>query len=853
MTLVCLSIDRVDSIIKSNNEYGGKIMWIIYKYTIKSILEKKLRTLLIILAISLSGALFIVSNELSAQIARIYEVQSKQQIGEVELQIKPNKHSPSNVINDKLAKNVSKVQALIPVFYGKGEYKSNYKTYDIWNLVGYHLEDYKQINTLTLKTQKNVETFKGAKLIISDKTAERYGITLGQTIELKINGIKKRLKVVGIAKAEGIFANESNGAYGLLPLEEISEYYGGNGKPNTLYVNGEADITESEMIARLKKIYPRYDVEETFNAEQLKAQMSWITQPFMLMTIIVIFISAFIIYSTFKVIMLEKMPIVGTFRSVGASQRVMTGVLLLEALGYGILGGGFGVPAGSILTQVIVSGILGDTSIKVESVKIGTMLGGFCLSVLVALVSTLIPIIQVSKISLKDIVLGHEKKSKKSEVKSAMVGIIIILIALGLSKIEDARYNMLTSISGLLLIIYGIIAILPLGVNYASRIIDKGFRYIFGNIGRLAAKNIRGNKSVLNTITLITLAISVVMIINTVSQNLSEQVIQAYDNIYQCDMEVEMEHMDINKIKSIQSVSGVQGVSKCIYQSGIECDETAMDLSLMGVEDLDFYKYVDLKLQQEGNSLLAKLQKGRYIIISEILARKYQLTIGDTLTFHFDNQVRKYTIIGTMDNIWNNGFMCLVPIKYLKQDIDQDYYTTAYVKIQETADINEVLRLIKERYRASSVQANTVVQMCKDNAESNANLMKMISVFGVLTLVIAIIGVVNNLLISFIERRKGLAVLRSVGMSKKQLKKMIFVEALGSGLISGLAGIVGSVLLLFVLGEVLFALNLPIKVEMIPELFVIYFFGASVITVIGTALPARSVPKLNIIECIKFE
>ena len=690
-------------------------------------------------------------------------------------------------------------------------------------------------------------------MIISDKTAERYGIHLGNTIELKMNQVKRRLKVVGIAKAEGIFANEAGGCYGLLPLDSLSQYYEGDGKPNVLYVNGEKNISKTEVISRLKKIYPRYDVEETFDAEQLNSQMAWITQPFILMTIIVIFISAFIIYSTFKVIMLEKMPVVGTFRSVGASQRVMTGVLLLEALGYGILGGVLGVLGGSSLIRFIVSGILGGTTIKAEGVKLFTLIGGFCLSIVVALISTLIPIIQVSRISLKDIVLGHEKKSKKSELKGAAIGILIILLALGLSKIEDARYNMLTSISGLLLIIYGIIAMLPLIVNQASNGIEKGFKYLFGNIGKLAAKNIKGNKSVLNSITLITLAISVVMIINTVSQNLSTQVIKAYDNIYQCDMEVEMEHMDIKKIKSVQSISGVQGVSKCMYQRDIECDQTIMDLSIMGIEDLDFYKYVDLKLQQEGNSLLAKLQKGRYVIISEILARKYQLKIGDPLTFHFDNQVREYTIIGTMDNIWNNGFMCLIPIKYFKQDLEENYYTTAYVKVRENANTNEVAQLIKERYRAAGVEVRTVVEMCKDNADSNANLMKMISVFGVLTLVIGMIGVVNNLLISFIERRKGLAVLRSVGMSKKQLIKMIFVEALGSGFISGVAGIAGSILMLFVLGDVLFALNLPIKVEMVPELFVIYFFGASAITVIGTSLPARSVPKLNIIECIKFE
>ena len=828
-------------------------MWIIYKYTLNSILEKKLRTLLIILAISLSGALFIVSNELSDHIAKIYEKQYKEQIGEVDLTIKPNDHSPSKWINEKLIKDIPQVEERIPVCYAKGDYKRSQKQYDIWDLKGYDLENYQSVNKLLLSSEDSLLPFEGGKIIISEKTASTYQIQLGSTIELKIGKVKRRLKVVGIARAEGIFANEASGCNGLMPLEALSDYCGGNGKGNTLYLKCREGKSKAEVIEKLKKIYPKYDVEETFNAEEFSSQMTWITQPFMLMTIIVIFISAFIIYSTFKVIMLEKMPIVGTFRSVGASQRVMTGVLLLEALCYGILGGLLGVGAGNLLIRFIVTGIVGDSSLAVEGVKIQTMIGGFVLSIVVALLSTLLPIARVSKISLKDIVLGNERKSKKSEVRGAVIGIIVSLVALGISRIDDARYNMITSISGLLLMIYAIISILPLVVNKVSRIVEKGFKLLFGNIGELSGKNLKDNKSVLNSITLITLAISVIMIISTVSENLSSQVIQAYDNIYKCDMEVEMNSMDIKKIQSLRSVPGVQGVSKCMYQRDFECDQTIMNLSLMAVEDLDFYKYLDLKLQQEGNSLLIKLQKGRYVIVSEILARKYHLGVGDILTFHFDHQVRDYTIIGTMDNIWNNGFMCLVPIKYFKQDVGESYYTTAYVTVKEDVDIEKVAQQIKERYRHASVDVNTVAKMCKENAESNANLMKMISVFGGLTLVIGMIGVVNNLFISFIERRKSLAVLRSIGMSNKQLLKMIFTEALGSGMISGMAGMIASILLMIILGDVLFALNLPVKVEMIPRLFVVYFFGASMITVIGTTLPARSVPKLNIIECIKFE
>lgn len=60
--------------------------------------------------------------------------------------------------------------------------------------------------------------------------------------------------------------------------------------------------------------------------------------------------------------------------------------------------------------------------------------------------------------------------------------------------------------------------------------------------------------------------------------------------------------------------------------------------------------------------------------------------------------------------------------------------------------------------------------------------------FSLLALLIGIFGVFNNLIISFLERRRSLAVLRSVGMSKNQALKMFFIEALTGGLIGGIIG-----------------------------------------------------------------
>lgn len=131
--------------------------------------------------------------------------------------------------------------------------------------------------------------------------------------------------------------------------------------------------------------------------------------------------------------------------------------------------------------------------------------------------------------------------------------------------------------------------------------------------------------------------------------------------------------------------------------------------------------------------------------------------------------------------------------------------------------------------------------------------MGMINAFAILAMLIGIIGVVNNLVISFIERQQSIAILRSIGMSKRQVLGMIFIEALGSGLIGAIGGIIGGILVMLNMDAVLSALNLPVKMEIIPQLFISYLVGGALITLIGSILPAKRSSKLQIIEAIKYE
>lgn len=190
----------------------------------------------------------------------------------------------------------------------------------------------------------------------------------------------------------------------------------------------------------------------------------------------------------------------------------------------------------------------------------------------------------------------------------------------------------------------------------------------------------------------------------------------------------------------------------------------------------------------------------------------------------------------------------------MKRDMQKNYFDLAYISVKDGISADQVSEeLDQELQKITWTYMMTIEAITQNNQESNAALMSMISIFAILAMVIGVVGVVNNLMISFIERKQNIAMMRSVGMSKAQVLKMIFIEGLGSGVIGGICGLVGGVLVTEIMNYVLQALDQVITMKIVPGLFLGYFIGGMLITVIGSIIPARGSSKLNIIEAIKYE
>ncbi|MHB1393520.1 MAG: ABC transporter permease [Clostridia bacterium] len=134
------------------------------------------------------------------------------------------------------------------------------------------------------------------------------------------------------------------------------------------------------------------------------------------------------------------------------------------------------------------------------------------------------------------------------------------------------------------------------------------------------------------------------------------------------------------------------------------------------------------------------------------------------------------------------------------------------------------------------------------NLRENKSVLNNISL---LAMGISALLIINT--ISFIERKRSLAMFRSVGMSKVQIIKMIFIEALSGGLIGGAVGVFSGVVNISVIPYVMRAIDMPIPIHYSAVLMINSLIGGAAVTLIASVSPALKSSRLNVIEAVKYE
>ncbi|RNI21057.1 ABC transporter permease [Flexivirga caeni] len=644
------------------------------------------------------------------------------------------------------------------------------------------------------------------QVALNDSAAKKAHLSVGDTTKLVVaNGTGKPMQVtiVGISKSVADTTGYVQVSFQKATAERL---FSDGSHASSVSISAQPGTSSDQLVAQLKAKFPQYKIETGAQVRKdAKAAINGFLQVFNYILLafagIGLVVGTFLIYNTFSMIVAQRVRELALLRSIGASKRQISRSVLLEALVIGLVGGlvglgvGIGIAAGlKALLSASGSGLPSSSLVIGPTPVIACLVVG----VVVTTISAWFPARRASKVSPVEAMREGQTDGQSSILVRTIIGLVfavfgIVLIAGAAASKGGGGPAGLVGLGGVLLVI----AIVLAGPAISRPVIRLvGFlARPFGKIGQLARTNaVRNPRRTAATAFSLTLGLMLVAVIGTMGSSLKGSIEQAVKSDITGDLIVSPQNTAALPTGVGQDVRSVQGVGTVVQMLNM-LDATGNGKSVNGAVGVSgdlasVFKYTMI----QGSSTIHP----EGMLISDKMAKddgwKVGQTIGLTTKAGTSAQVPITGIYKA--NTFSSG--ALVGISAYDKLVPAQLRSTnvVIINVAQGAKVSTVenrVGLAMKDYLTVRVQ--TKEQFANSNASSiNQLLVVLYGMLG-LALVIAVLGIINTLALSVVERRREIGMLRAVGMARAQVRRMIYVESILIALFGALLGMVVGVVI----------------------------------------------------------
>lgn len=315
-------------------------MRIVLKHIIHNILEKRLRSAIVLLTILLSTLILFIGLSLNEIINNTYTTMLQGSYGTANVVV--SKKAEDGIPfyeSTKLDLADIHIDNRLDMIQASGKSVLN-DEHIIVTLYGLDLQGALELQIVDILTGS--QELEGNSVMISQKTSSTYDLAVGDRIDVSSGSNSYDFTIAAISKSDGIYYSEMGDILLLAQPDQVTEILGGGDMVSSTLL--EVPDTELDRaITSLTETNQGFTVQKSSAADTIMRDEQTFQTVMMLAIIIIVLISAYVISSLSKLIITERMPVLATFRSVGASKGMMNRVLMLEFFMYGVIGAGLGI------------------------------------------------------------------------------------------------------------------------------------------------------------------------------------------------------------------------------------------------------------------------------------------------------------------------------------------------------------------------------------------------------------------------------------------------------------------------------------------------------------------------------
>lgn len=694
--------------------------------------------------------------------------------------------------------------------------------------------------------------------------AKSLGVKVGDSVDLMTRLGNKTTHVVGLYTLHGVAA-ASQGVEMLMPLSAAQVLYRTMNRLGAIQIVLKPGADIAQVKAEISKLLPPgVTVQPPAARSQMAEETSLSTQQGLNMArAFSLLVSVFIIANTFLIAVTQLRKQLGIMRAIGATRRQVALLVFQQALLMGLIGTILGSVVGVVVAHYLnhAMGELYVTTLPPIKLTPAPFIWAAAIGLIISMLGAALPARKASHSSpmeaIRDTVPGANEGVARGLVLTG--GIMVVVCSAILAASIRGSLSMEIAVWGAVLLLIGMVLMLPIALPWLSQVASWVLRPWMWLEARLARRQLLRHRS------RTTLTVGVVFIAISTGIGLANSVIDNVQNVRDwyhktiivdfylratgpsmaTGLAADMPDTIDAEVKQIPYITASDTSRFMIVKAAGK----QVSLIIRGYDN-DKLQMFDL-VSGDPTTVRESLKKGE-TVIGSVLAQRTKLKVGDDITMQTRNGDEKFRIAAVVNDYQAGGLTMYLDREFARKLFDIGGVDAYLINADPAhkAEVRDALQKVADKY-GLELRTSSDVQQKIDSMMSGvvAGLWGMVFIL----LLVAAFGVANTLMMAVLEQTREFGLLRVVAMTRGQIRKTIFAQALVIGLLALVPGVfagVGVAYLIHLATQPV--IGHPVKFETHPMLMVGGLVFGLLIVVVAAWVPAERASRLELTTALRM-
>lgn len=708
-------------------------------------------------------------------------------------------------------------------------------------------------------------------VLLSQPVADRYGLRPGDRITLLVGGYRRSALIVGLLVPENALSQRTLDGLILADIASAQELTGQIGVLSHIdLILPQNDPSTQE---RLQKWLPQgyRVVPAAARAGTIQQMTSAFQLNLTALSLLALVVGLFLIYNTMTFSVVQRRGLFGTLRCLGVTRREVFAMVLSEASLVGLLGGLLGISLGLALGQVTVrmvtqtvNDLYFTTTVQSVGIAPESLLKGGLLGLLATMFAAALPAWEAATVPPRAALLrsGLEAKSRRSVGLAGLAGLVVG--AAGTTLFVLPSNSVVLGFTGTLLVVVGFALLSSASLVLLMRGLVPITGRLFGLIGRMAPRNLVNSLSrTAVAVAALMVAVAVIIGVALMIDSFRYTVVVWLEQTLQGDVYISVPGFNATRASAaidpqvIEVIREWPGVARVDTLRSLSADSTVGSVNLSATNNPRLgQERIFKSLQGNQAQVWEKLQSGG-VLLSEPLANRLGMKApGNEIRLFTPQGWLSFPVIGIYYDYASSEGTVLMALDVYRSLWKDQALTALALRLKPGTDADSVARALQDRLAGSQqllIRPNE--ELRRDVLEVFDRTFAITVALRMLATVVAFIGVLNALLLLQLEKQREVGILRALGLTGRQLWRLVMVETglmgLAAGLLSIPTGYALAVILIYVINRRSFGWTLQLAAS--PETFLQALAVALAAALLAGVYPAWKMSRMATAEVIRYE